>query len=104
MRRLFACATVVVLAPALRAQAPVDAPPQWRAFWVDGFNPGVKTPEQVSQLVADLKALHMNAAVVQMRKRGDALFRQSVEPFADEPGIPAGFDPLGDLLAKAHKE
>jgi len=74
---------------------------QFRAFWVDGFNPGFKTPEQVRQLVADLKACHCNAVIVQVRKRGDALFRKSVEPFAEDKSIPAGFDPLGALLDAA---
>lgn len=76
--------------------------PQFRGFWVDGFNPGFKTPEQVGQLVADLKACHCNAVIVQVRKRGDALFRRSIEPFTEDKAIPAGFDPLSALLDAAH--
>jgi uncharacterized lipoprotein YddW (UPF0748 family) len=84
------------------ADPPTTHAPQWRALWVDAFNPGIKTPDEVDKLIADAKSLHINALIVQVRKRGDALFRKSLEPFTDDPQIPPGFDPLGDLLAKAH--
>jgi uncharacterized lipoprotein YddW (UPF0748 family) len=54
----------------------------------------------MDKLVADLKSLHCNAVIVQVRKRGDALYRDSLEPFTPDAAIPAGFDPLGDLVAK----
>src|SRR5436309_3032033 len=95
-------ALIVSLSSSPSAAADAPAGPQWRAFWVDAFNVGIKTPQQVDKLVADLKSLHCNAVVVQVRKRGDALYRDSLEPFTEDPAIPAGFDPLGDLLAKAH--
>src|SRR5262245_28792896 len=80
-----------------------DDPPQWRAIWVDAFNPGIKTPQQVDQLISDVKSLNCNTIIAQVRKRGDALFRKSIEPFTEDATIPADFDPLADLLAKAHK-
>lgn len=99
MRFLAVIAALLLLVTQMPA-----AEPQWRAFWVDAFNPGIKTPAQVDRLVADLKALHCNAVITQVRKRGDAYFRKTVDPFADDRAVPAGFDPLGDLLQKAHKE
>lgn len=97
----FVVLLLALSAPAGRADEPSG---QWRAFWVDGFNPGIKTPEQTARLIADLKSVNGNTLIVQVRKRGDALFRRSVEPFAEDPTIPAGFDPLGHLLEAAHKE
>jgi uncharacterized lipoprotein YddW (UPF0748 family) len=98
--RLFAIAFALSIGV---GQAPADER-QWRAFWVDAWNSGIKTPEQVDRLIADMKALHCNTIIAQVRKSGDAYFRKTVDPFADDPVIPAGFDPLADLLEKAHKE
>lgn len=103
MLRLLVAALVAISLLPDRALAD-DPRPQWRAFWVDAFNPGFKTPEQAVQLIADLKAINGNTLIVQVRKRGDALFRRSVEPFTEDNSIPNGFDPLAHLLELAHKE
>lgn len=100
MRRLSACLACLFLVPAVSAAEPG---PQWRALWVDAFNPGIKTPEQVEQLVADVQALNCNTIIAQVRKRGDAYFRKSIAPFTEDAEVPAGFDPLADLLSKAHQ-
>src|SRR5262245_52873708 len=106
MRGLIVAAAAATAAVFVADFAHAEAEPaaQWRAPWVDAFNPGLKTPEQVSPLVAHLKPLNCNAVIVQVRKRGDAYFRKTVAPFTEDPTVPEGFDPLADLLAKAHKE
>jgi uncharacterized lipoprotein YddW (UPF0748 family) len=64
----------------------------------------LKTPEQITQLVAEARAARFNALVVQVRRRGDALYNGSpFEPRATDSRLaPPPFDPLADLLAKAH--
>src|SRR3954469_7972229 len=55
--------------------ARADDRPQFRALWVDvvnGTNFGIKTPQQVDQLVADAKELHCNMIVAQVRPRGNS--------------------------------
>jgi uncharacterized lipoprotein YddW (UPF0748 family) len=99
-RLLLALAVFSFAATARAADAPAG---QWRAFWVDAFNAGIKTPEQVDQLIQDVKATNCNTIIAQVRKRGDAYFRKTVDPFTEDPAVPAGFDPLADLLEKAHK-
>jgi dipeptidyl aminopeptidase/acylaminoacyl peptidase/uncharacterized lipoprotein YddW (UPF0748 family) len=100
MRRIaFAVTLLCLQIPTVAAQ---DRP-QWRAVWVDAFNPGIKTPQQVDRLIADVRLLHCNTIIAQVRKRGDALFRKSIEPFADDAAIPEGFDPLADLLEKGRQ-
>jgi uncharacterized lipoprotein YddW (UPF0748 family) len=99
----FCLAVMMMLGLALPTRA-ADPPAQWRAFWVDAFNTGIKTPAQVERLVADVKALHCNTVIVQVRRRGDAYFRKTVDPFVEDPAVPDGFDPLGYLLEKAHAE
>jgi uncharacterized lipoprotein YddW (UPF0748 family) len=73
---------------------------EFRGLWVDAFNPGLKTSAQISQLVQEARAGHFNALIVQVRKRGDAYYQSSHEPKALD--ISMNFDPLADLIAKAH--
>lgn len=77
-------------------------PAQYRALWVDAFHDGIKSPAQVDQLVADAHAGNINALFVQVRKRGDAYYRSSIEPRPWDIFAGAGFDPLGYLIQKAH--
>lgn len=79
----------------LRAEAQ-----EFRAFWVDAFHDGFKTGAQVTQLVQDLRAANCNAVAVEVRKRGDAYYNSHFEPKATD--IAANFDPLQDLITKAH--
>jgi len=80
---------------------PVAAPlTEYRALWVDGFNPGLQTPEQISQLVRDCQSISCNVLLVQVRIHANALHAKSSEPRTGD--LPAGFDPLTDVISKAH--
>ncbi|WP_293206011.1 family 10 glycosylhydrolase [Microcoleus sp. PH2017_01_SCD_O_A] len=81
------------------AQTPTS---EFRAFWVDAFNPGFKTPQEVTKLIADAQKANANAIVAQVRRRGDAFYTSAIEPRTTDPNVPAGFDPLQDLIDKAH--
>ncbi|MEG4912213.1 family 10 glycosylhydrolase [Microcoleus sp. B7-D4] len=88
-------------------RANATMPPQtqtaeFRAFWVDAFNPGFKTPQEVTKLIADAQRANANAIVAQVRRRGDAFYTSAIEPRTLDPNVPAGFDPLQDLIDKAH--
>lgn len=74
---------------------------EFRGFWVDGFNPGFHTPDQVDTLLQRVRAAKMNAVIVQMRKRGDAHYDSPLEPFATQQQ--PGFDALAYLIEKAHQ-
>ena len=93
------------LSPAL-ARAPAPAykqaeKPELRAFWVDGFNDGFKTPGQCDLLLSRLRAMHANAVFVQMRKRADAYYQSHYEGWAQDD--PEQFDALAYLCAQAHE-
>jgi uncharacterized lipoprotein YddW (UPF0748 family) len=75
---------------------------EFRAFWVDAFNPGFKTPQEVTKLIADAQRANANAIVAQVRRRGDAFYTSAIEPRTLDPNVPPGFDPLQDLIDKAH--
>ena len=105
-----ASALAVTVAGSALAQAPTpDQPaavqsasvrPELRAFWVDGFNDGYKTPQQCEAMMANLRRMHCNAVFVQMRKRADAYYSSSYEPWAlDDPDH---FDALAYVCKLAH--
>ncbi len=77
---------------------------EFRGFWVDAYNPGLKNPQQISQLVADAKRANANAILAQVRRRGDAYYLSSIEPRTADVTLTPGFDPLQDLIDKAHTE
>jgi uncharacterized lipoprotein YddW (UPF0748 family) len=75
----------------------------FRAFWVDAFHDGIKTPQQVDQLLSDVRRANANAVIVQVRRRGDAYFNRALEPRTEDPALAPGFDALQDLIEKAHR-
>ncbi|MBI5084993.1 MAG: family 10 glycosylhydrolase [Acidobacteria bacterium] len=75
---------------------------QYRAFWADAFHEGYKTPAQVDQLVENALTAKANAIFMEARVRSNSYFRQSLEGFAEDSAVPAGFDPLEYLIQKAH--
>ncbi len=90
-------------APAVEPEPAPEAPEgQVRAFWVDAFHAGIKTPEQVAQLVWDVQAANANTIIAQVRRRGDALYNRTLEPRAAELRGRPDFDPLASLIEAAH--
>lgn len=79
---------------------PHSVRPELRAFWADGFNDGFMTPAQCDLLLARVRAAHMNAVFVQMRKRADAYYASHYEPWASDD--PQHFDALAYLCRQAH--
>lgn len=110
MRSLrFGLLTLALLCGALSptlARSPVSAvkpaqTPELRAFWVDGFNDGFKTPAQCDLLLSRLRAMHANAVFVQMRKRADAYYQSHYEGWALDDL--SQFDSLAYLCQHAHE-
>jgi uncharacterized lipoprotein YddW (UPF0748 family) len=75
---------------------------EMRAFWCDAWGKGFKTPAQTEQLVDFAVGYGFNAIFVEVRKRGDAYYNSSIEPKGAE--LPEGYDPLADILARAHRK
>jgi len=70
-------------------------------MWVNAWGRGLKSPEQVRELVSTARSAGINALLVQVRKRGDAYYNSSLEPRASE--LPDGFDPLQEVIDQAHQ-
>lgn len=74
--------------------------PELRGFWVDAFHAGLRNNSEARQVIADARTGGFNAVFVQVRKRGDAYYRNGLEPVAAD--VAAGFDPLAELVKSAH--
>ena len=92
---LFVCLAIVITA---------QPRTEYRAFWVDTFNTALNTPADVSIAVNNAKAANANALFVQVRRRGDSWYLNSLEPMGDRTPIQPGFDPLQDMINKAHAD
>lgn len=86
------------------AAHPTPAAPEIRALWVDAFHAGIRSPQEAAQLVADAKSAHINMLIVQVRRRGDALYTKSVEPPLDDPDYDPQFDALAHIIEVAHRK
>ena len=73
--------------------------PELRGWWVDTWNPALRSPAEVDALVANARAARFNALFVEVRKRGDAYYNSRFEPRASD--VQAGFDPLAYLITRA---
>jgi len=75
---------------------------QFRAYWVDAFHPGFKSPAEVDRLLQDARSGGVNAVIVELRRRADVYFNKSSEPRAEDPDLAPGFDALQYLLDQGH--
>lgn len=99
----------LLLAPVLLAgcagtsdPAPTAPRGELRGLWVDAFGPGLKTPAEIDTLIRDARAMNVNVLFAQIGRRGDCYCNRAATPRTDDPAVPPGFDPLDDLLLKAH--
>lgn len=95
---------VALLAPILVAASSPDAagPPadEARALWV--VRDSLTSPASIARLVEDARRSGFNTLLVQVRGRGDAYYRSSLEPKAHTlAGQPPTFDPLATTLEAA---
>ncbi|MBE1877389.1 family 10 glycosylhydrolase [Myceligenerans pegani] len=77
-------------------------PEQWRSVWVDAFNEGIYTPEQVQELVDEATAMNVNALIVQTARRYDCFCNRALYPRTDAAIAPAPYDPLDEIIERAH--
>ena len=75
-------------------------PEEFRALWVDAYHPGIKTRQQIDELVETAQAANLNALVVQVRRRGDTYYPSALDPWAADAD--PSFDALAYLIEKAH--
>lgn len=74
---------------------------EMRAFWVDAFHPGFKSPGEVDAMFARVERAHVNALFVQMRARAASYHVSVFDPPA--PDKQPGFDALAYILAQGRE-
>lgn len=78
-------------------------PPELRALWVDAFHEGIRSPQEAEDLVAAARRSNLNTLIVQVRRRGDALYTKGIEPPLDDPAYDPSFDALAYIVEAGHK-
>ncbi|MDI6827336.1 MAG: family 10 glycosylhydrolase [Armatimonadota bacterium] len=98
---LFALAVSLITQAASRTALAQN--PEHRALWAYAWGPGIKSPTEVSALVARALSANCNVIAAQVRKVGDAYYTPT-RPNCDirAVDIPEGYDPLQELLNQAH--
>ena len=76
--------------------------PELRALWVDAFHEGIRSASEADDLVAAATRAHLNTLIVQVRRRGDALYTRGAEPPLDDPAYDPAFDALGYIVQAGH--
>jgi uncharacterized lipoprotein YddW (UPF0748 family) len=95
----FAAAVLLLVVPlSLHAQDP----PEVRAIWVDAFHEGIRSPREADDLVAAARRANLNTLIVQVRRRGDALYTKGVEPPLEDPAYDPSFDALAHIIDAGH--
>lgn len=95
-----------VLSSTLQAQS---VKPEYRAYWVETFNTALGTHADIDRVIGSAVESNANALFVQVRRRGDSWYLDSLEPLTQVPGVgepdASGrwtFDPLQYLIEQAH--
>ena len=75
-------------------------PDEFRALWVDAYHDGIKSVQQIEELIETARAGNFNALVIQVRRRGDTYYPSAIDPWAAD--ATPGFDALAYLIERAH--
>lgn len=103
-RRLFWIPTTLLAVLALGSWTLRAQEPEVRAVWVDSFNLGLRSPAEIDALIARVKRGNVNTIIAQVRRNAQSLYADSLEGWIENYVPPAGFDPLQDLIVKAHAQ
>lgn len=95
----------LALVLALAGAAPLQAQdaPELRALWVDAFHEGIRSAREADDLIAAARRANINTLIVQVRRRGDALYTKTVEPPLDDPAYDPAFDALAYVVDAGHR-
>ena len=100
--RPFCMITVVALLLFFAVSVTAQPRTEYRGFWVDTFNTSLNNHADIVTVVNNAKAAKANVLFVQVRRRGDSWYLNTIEPVTTEVAIQPGFDPLADILTEAH--
>lgn len=86
----------------LATAAPAGEVEEVRGLWIASYS--LLNPKAIHNIVAAAKQHHFNTLFVQVRSRGDALYKSDLEVRAKGlEGQPRDYDPLAAILEEAHQ-
>ena len=95
--------TFLVGALPFHAQAAPAVGEETRALWI--VRHAITTPGRVDQVVDIASQMNINTLLVQVRGRGDAYYRSTLAPRAEDlGGASPDFDPLQRIIERAHAQ
>lgn len=101
---LFAWSVLLLGLALLSPRAAWAAPPagfETRAIWV--VRHALTSPGRVDRVVQVATEMNANTILAQVRGRGDAYYKSEIAPPGEAlGGAPAGFDPLDQMVQRAH--
>ncbi|MCL6519386.1 MAG: family 10 glycosylhydrolase [Armatimonadetes bacterium] len=103
LRGLIACLLIIVLFSTISFAQPDDFRSILVDAWYWGSGYAIISPEAIQETVNRIKSWNCNAILIQVRKRCDAYYSSSIEPLGTDPSPNPGFDPLADMVSKAHQ-
>jgi uncharacterized lipoprotein YddW (UPF0748 family) len=74
---------------------------EFRAFWAYTWGASMLTPTQCTAMIDTARRYNYNAVFAEVRKCGDAYYKSTYEPWADNI-TPANFDILSTIIDYAH--
>jgi uncharacterized lipoprotein YddW (UPF0748 family) len=80
----------------------VPDPREFRVIWADSWGSSFLNATQAQELVNTARAANINTLMPQVRKVGDAVYNNSIEPRATNISGGSSFDPLQYLINLAH--
>ncbi|MDR1774064.1 MAG: family 10 glycosylhydrolase [Clostridioides sp.] len=79
----------------------------WNIDWPSTKNNQTKQKQEYTSMLDTLKSVGINAVVVQVRPKSDAIYKSSINPWSEyltgTQGKDPGYDPLTFLIDEAHK-
>ncbi len=76
--------------------------PELRGAWLYTWGDSMLSASQITDAVNTLYAANYNVVIPEIRKAGDAYYNSAYEPRAGNIIDPLPFDPLQDMITKAH--
>ena len=71
-------------------------------YWGSGY--AIVNPTATQQTVDRIESWNCNVILMEARKRCDAYYISPFEPMGTDPSPEPGYDPLADIVAKAHAQ
>ncbi len=95
--RLVCCVTVLLLLTSLAGQTQ-----EFRSMQITAWSSGFESDSATTTMVDYAYSCNLNCVMPEVRLRSDAYYNSTIEPPGTGVAIAPGYDPLADVITKAH--